>query len=319
MHPPVALSVQRVEAVLEVEVVREHPARLEVRAHEPVRALEQPLRLRVARPRGSPSRPRAARRTRRTRRSGGRQRRSRPPGPRPASPAAPRAAPDSAPSPHRMSGASLLNISVPAIARDQHTSHGHHPATTRLPVPDRDRARAAPTDRTAPARPADRSSAGTSAAPGTAAGPRGRSHRRSTSRPDSRARSPSPAAAATGSVGSASELLADPVLERIELRPRRLPLIPRRLRRRQRPRDRVAMQPRPPADLPARQPLDPVHPPDLRPLLHADHTPSSSPIARSNEGPDPAGRTDPAPGGPLFNRRRWPSFQSAPTCHELDE
>ena len=35
-------------------------------------------------------------------------------------------------------------------------------------------ARAAPTDRTAPARPADRSSAGTSAAPGTAAGPRGR-------------------------------------------------------------------------------------------------------------------------------------------------
>ena len=40
--------------------------------------------------------------------------------------------------PHRMSGASLLKISVPAIARDQHTSHGHHPATAPLPVPDRD-------------------------------------------------------------------------------------------------------------------------------------------------------------------------------------
>ena len=37
-----------------------------------------------------------------------------------------------------MSGASLQKISVPAIARDQHTSHGHHPAAALLPVPDRD-------------------------------------------------------------------------------------------------------------------------------------------------------------------------------------
>ena len=71
------------------------------------------------------------------------------------------------------------------------------------------------------------------------------------------------------------ELLTDPVLERIELRPARRPRIPRRLRRRQSPPDRLSMQPRPPADLPNRQPVNPVQPPDLRPLLHPDHTPSS--------------------------------------------
>ena len=101
------------------------------------------------------------------------------------------------------------------------------------------------------------------------------------------------------------KLLADPVLERIELRPDRRPLVPRRHRRGQQPRDRVTVQPRPPADLPARQPLDPVHPPHLSPLLHADHLASSSPDLddrASVEGrPDASG---PAPGGLLFDRRR---------------
>jgi hypothetical protein len=49
MDPLVGLLGPRVEPVLVVEVVREHATRLEVRAHEPVRALKLPLRLRIAR------------------------------------------------------------------------------------------------------------------------------------------------------------------------------------------------------------------------------------------------------------------------------
>src|SRR3954467_6612146 len=63
------------------------------------------------------------------------------------------------------------------------------------------------------------------------------------------------------------------------------------------------MQPRPPADLPDRQPLDPVHAPDLRPLLHADHSPPPRPRPCSSEGPNPAGRTRP--------RARWVTFRPA--------
>ena len=80
------------------------------------------------------------------------------------------------------------------------------------------------------------------------------------------------------------------------------------------------MQPRPLADLPDRQPLDAVHAPDLRPLLHADHTPPPRPITQIKRGSGP-GRTtpDPAPGGSLFDRRRWVSIQAAPTdLNELD-
>src|SRR6185312_8555406 len=74
------------------------------------------------------------------------------------------------------------------------------------------------------------------------------------------------------------------------------------------------MQPQPPADLPNRDLLDPVQPPDLRPLLHADH-PSSSPIdndrSRVRTRPDD---TSPAPGGSLSDRRRWVTIQAAPTA-----
>jgi hypothetical protein len=115
------------------------------------------------------------------------------------------------------------------------------------------------------------------------------------------------------------ELLADPLLERIHLRPSRRPRIMRRLRRRQRPPNRLAMQPRPPTDLPDRNALDPVQPPDLRPLLHADHTPSSSPDhddrTRVRTRPDDP---DPTPRGSLFSRRRWDSFQPAPTTASCD-
>ena len=55
-------------------------------------------------------------------RSDARRRRSRPRDPTPASPAARRSAQDTGARPHRMSGASLEKISVPAITRDQHSS-----------------------------------------------------------------------------------------------------------------------------------------------------------------------------------------------------
>src|SRR3954467_5313364 len=112
------------------------------------------------------------------------------------------------------------------------------------------------------------------------------------------------------------QLPADPLPIRIELRHRRRPRIPRRRLGRQRPPNRLAVQPRPLADLTDRQPLDAVHAPDLRPLLHADHTLLLARSSRSSESPDPAGRTDPTPGGPLFDRRRWTTIHPAPTPFE---
>ncbi len=103
-------------------VVGEHAAGLEVGAHEPVRTLQHALGLRITRLAGSPTRPTADRRTRRTLQSDGRPRRSPPRDPTPASPATPPTGVRLRARPHRMSGASLLKISVPAIARDQHTS-----------------------------------------------------------------------------------------------------------------------------------------------------------------------------------------------------
>ena len=76
------------------------------------------------------------------------------------------------------------------------------------------------------------------------------------------------------------------------------------------------MQPRPLADLTDRQPLDAVHAPDLRPLLHADHAlllARSPDQARVRTRPD---EPDPAPGGSLFDRRRWVSIQAAPTSRQ---
>src|SRR3954469_9564313 len=67
------------------------------------------------------------------------------------------------------------------------------------------------------------------------------------------------------------------------------------------------MQPRPLADLTDRQPLDAVHAPDLRPLLHADHTLLLARPHRSSESPDPAGRTRP--------HARWATFRPAQVDH----
>ena len=73
------------------------------------------------------------------------------------------------------------------------------------------------------------------------------------------------------------------------------------------PPDRLAMQPRPSTDLSDRNTVDPVQPPNLYPLLHADY-PLSSPIEkRSNEGPAPAGRPRP--------RARWVTFRRAQVGH----
>src|SRR5207248_8774249 len=57
------------------------------------------------------------------------------------------------------------------------------------------------------------------------------------------------------------QLIANPLLERIEPRRNRRAPIPRRHLAGQRAADRSAMQTRPATDLPNRQPLDPMHPP----------------------------------------------------------
>src|SRR3954454_12979450 len=71
------------------------------------------------------------------------------------------------------------------------------------------------------------------------------------------------------------------------------------------------MQPRPLADLTNREPLDAVHAPDLRPLLHADHGLLLARSFRSSESPDPAGRTDPAPDGSLWTGAGGPLLPGA--------
>ena len=108
------------------------------------------------------------------------------------------------------------------------------------------------------------------------------------------------------------KLLADPVPERIKLRPGRPAPVPRRLTRRQHPRDRLACQPRPATDLPRRHPVNPVHPPHHRPLLHADQSFLLADRNRSSEGQRPAGQHRPSAevayfstgaDGTVFNRR----------------
>ena len=70
------------------------------------------------------------------------------------------------------------------------------------------------------------------------------------------------------------------------------------------------MQPRPPANLPYRQPLNEPHPPNLRPLLHTDHPSSPDPIdddrARLETPPDDTRvvQFSTGVGGPVFSRRR---------------
>src|SRR5215207_9406434 len=104
---------------------------------------------------------------------------------------------------------------------------------------------------------------------------------------------------------------ADLVLERIQLRPRRRALVLRWLVAVDHAADRVAMQPRPAMDLPLRQAAHEVQPPHLRPLLHSDHLGPPELALRKTSPGNPDHRTS---SGPLFNRRRWPSFHPAPTA-----
>jgi len=122
MHPPVGLLAPRVQAVLIVEGVREHPTRLEVRTHEPVRTLQHTLRLRIPRLQDHPpDRQLPAERGKRLRRPAKRPDRGLPIPhqllrQRPQPPKIPREAEQDV---RRL----LLKINVPSIARDQHTSH----------------------------------------------------------------------------------------------------------------------------------------------------------------------------------------------------
>jgi hypothetical protein len=78
----------------------------------------------------------------------------------------------------------------------------------------------------------------------------------------------------------------DLLLEGIELGGPRPSLIARRLLGAQRRSHRVASQARPSRDLLDRDPVDHVHPPDLRPLLHVQHTlpPGSASLVKSGSG-----------------------------------
>jgi hypothetical protein len=96
---------------------------------------------------------------------------------------------------------------------------------------------------------------------------------------------------------------SDPLLERVQLRPRRRALIPRRRVALDRAGDRVAMRTRRPMNRALRALLDEVQPSDLSPLLHADHTlllARSQDQARVRDQPDD-----------LRLGARWSSFQPA--------
>src|SRR4051812_16714140 len=101
--------------------------------------------------------------------------------------------------------------------------------------------------------------------------------------------------------------------ERVELRRPRPALVARWRIALERATDRRAVKPGAALDLVDREPLDELHAPDLRPLLHADHCSSSLGPKGPSEGQDPARRTDPpAEARSLFNRRRWISIQAVP-------
>src|SRR5215211_4917276 len=116
--------------------------------------------------------------------------------------------------------------------------------------------------------------------------------------------------ALAGQLWVLAQQLADLVLEHIELRACRRALVPRWPIAVDRVADRVAMQPRPAMDLPLRQTAHEVQPPHLRPLLHSDHLGPPELALRKTCPGNPDHRTS---SGPLFNRRRWPSFHPAPT------
>ncbi len=222
------------------------------------------------------------------------------------------------PRPQRMSGASLEKINAPAIARDQHSSHGHDLPAPLLPMPDRDQLPRLPQIALHQLpRPIDRPLK-RPGRPRTAGGPPGRTHRRSTCRPHSQAR---PAISRNrcdwirGSACSCSQIHSlngssfDPVTARAYFGGSAAANARATVSR---------CNPVRATDLPDREPLNrsttagspptaPRRPPASSSLDHDDR-------ARVKDRPD---NTDPAPGGPLFNRRRWVSIHPAPTGLEV--
>ena len=110
-----------------------------------------------------------------------------------------------------------------------------------------------------------------------------------------------------------TQLLANPVLERIQLRPRRRPGVLRRRLAAHRLRHRVPRQPQPQRDLLLRTALDQHQPSDLSHCC-TPTTRSPSPIHSWIQRGSRPDRTTPGPRqhGLLFNRRRWPSIHPAP-------
>jgi len=102
----------------------------------------------------------------------------------------------------------------------------------------------------------------------------------------------------------------DLLLEGIELGGPRPSLIARRLLGAQRRSHRVASQARPSRDLLDRDPVDHVHPPDLRPLLHVQHTlpPGSASLVKSGSG-SPRTLSPPLAGGQYSTGERGSVFR----------
>jgi hypothetical protein len=140
------------------------------------------------------------------------------------------------------------------------------------------------------------------------------------------------AQALRGNARISPQLLLDPGLERIELRKARRPPVARRIVARKRATDRGAVKPREAMDLADRAPLHPMHPPDLGPLLHADHPLLLASASRTKRGSGPSrtlrphaergGQFSTGAGGPVFTRRPhfstqgrecWNSTNSGPT------
>ena len=301
MHPLVDPVTPAVELVLEVEVIREPAARHEVRAHEPVRALQDPLRLRIGRLQDHPANPELPAESHEVRRR--------------AAVTGDRALPI----PHQLlrqhpdpaEAAAEAPQDVRHLLREhQDARHQpgqaqlrrHHIPAALLPVTDRDQVPGLPQIALHQlTRPIDRPLKGaTHLKPRTDLANVVIKDRLATLIAELGRHLPQPQRL---NRRISSQLLADPLSERIQLRPRRRPHIPRRRVRYQRPRHGVTRQPQRLRDLPLRTPLDQHQPPDLSPLLHADHTLLLARSNRSSEGQDPAGRSQP--------HTRWVTFQPA--------
>ena len=301
MHPSVGAIAPAVELQLEIQRVREPPTGLEVRAHEPMRSLQCTLGLRVTRVEDDPADTQLPAETGEL--IG-----------RPAAPGDRRLA-----VPHQLLRQRADPPQAPAdtpqdvrrlLAEDQRASDharpaqlgGHHPPAPGLAVTDRHQlARLPQIALDQLPRPIDGPlERATDPEPWTDLAHEVVEDRLASRIAQLDRHLPQPQRL---NAWVRAQLLADPVLKRIKLRPRRRPRIPRRRLAGNGPGHRVTSQTSQPRDLTLRAPLDQHQPPDLGPLLHADHTPLLARPQRSREAQRPAGqRPATAP---------WPSLQPA--------